>query len=130
VGDLADSRPPAACADDLAVVRSLWTIHNDHGTQLPALLPSICKRIHPRAAESDEEIGKFHNGSHFRNRTVGASSVKPNALWAAMLMTLARWASEAISRQPWEEAHSSAAATNALPTPFCRISGSTYQPST
>jgi hypothetical protein len=22
------------CADDLAVVRSLWTIHNDHGTQL------------------------------------------------------------------------------------------------
>jgi hypothetical protein len=23
-----------ACADDLAVVRSLWTIHNDHGTQL------------------------------------------------------------------------------------------------
>jgi hypothetical protein len=24
----------AACADDLAVVRSLWTIHNDHGTQL------------------------------------------------------------------------------------------------
>jgi hypothetical protein len=24
----------AACADDIAVVRSLWTIHNDHGTQL------------------------------------------------------------------------------------------------
>jgi hypothetical protein len=23
-----------ACADDLAVVRSLWTIHNDHGAQL------------------------------------------------------------------------------------------------
>ncbi|HLU50296.1 MAG TPA: DUF1501 domain-containing protein, partial [Planctomycetota bacterium] len=23
-----------ACADDLAVVRSLWTVHNDHGTQL------------------------------------------------------------------------------------------------
>src|SRR5438876_596585 len=23
-----------SCADDLAVVRSLWTIHNDHGTQL------------------------------------------------------------------------------------------------
>src|SRR4029077_19920070 len=22
------------CPDDLAVVRSLWTIHNDHGTQL------------------------------------------------------------------------------------------------
>lgn len=23
-----------SCADDLAVVRSLWTVHNDHGTQL------------------------------------------------------------------------------------------------
>lgn len=23
-----------SCADDLAIVRSLWTIHNDHGTQL------------------------------------------------------------------------------------------------
>src|SRR5207253_4267294 len=23
-----------SCADDLAVVRSLWTIHNDHGAQL------------------------------------------------------------------------------------------------
>jgi hypothetical protein len=23
-----------ACADDLAIVRSLWTLHNDHGTQL------------------------------------------------------------------------------------------------
>lgn len=23
-----------ACADDIAVVRSLWTVHNDHGTQL------------------------------------------------------------------------------------------------
>ena len=22
------------CADDIAVVRSLWTIHNDHGAQL------------------------------------------------------------------------------------------------
>lgn len=27
-------RHVGACADDLAVVRSLWTIHNDHGTQL------------------------------------------------------------------------------------------------
>src|SRR5436305_13427094 len=27
-------RPVGTWADDLAVVRSLWTIHNDHGTQL------------------------------------------------------------------------------------------------
>jgi hypothetical protein len=27
-------RHVGACADDLAVVRSLWTLHNDHGTQL------------------------------------------------------------------------------------------------
>lgn len=27
-------RHTATCADDIAVVRSLWTIHNDHGTQL------------------------------------------------------------------------------------------------
>jgi hypothetical protein len=27
-------RHVGACADDLAVVRSLWTIHNDHGAQL------------------------------------------------------------------------------------------------
>jgi hypothetical protein len=27
-------RHTGACADDLAVVRSLWTVHNDHGTQL------------------------------------------------------------------------------------------------
>lgn len=27
-------RHTGTCADDLAVVRSLWTVHNDHGTQL------------------------------------------------------------------------------------------------
>jgi hypothetical protein len=27
-------RNVGSCADDIAVVRSLWTIHNDHGTQL------------------------------------------------------------------------------------------------
>jgi hypothetical protein len=27
-------RQVGACADDLAVVRSLWTVHNDHGAQL------------------------------------------------------------------------------------------------
>jgi hypothetical protein len=27
-------RHTGECADDIAVVRSLWTLHNDHGTQL------------------------------------------------------------------------------------------------
>src|SRR6266540_1613243 len=27
-------RHVGSCADDLAVVRSLWTVHNDHGAQL------------------------------------------------------------------------------------------------
>jgi hypothetical protein len=43
-----------ACADDIAVVRSLWTIHNDHGAQL-----TFQNGRHPREGGTFPTIGAW-----------------------------------------------------------------------
>src|SRR5258707_11553739 len=45
-----------ACADDIAVVRSLWTIHNDHGAQL-----TFQNGRHPREGGTFPTLGSWGN---------------------------------------------------------------------
>jgi len=65
------------CADDLAVVRSLWTIHNDHGTQL-----TWHTGRHPREG-SFPTIGSWVNPRDssvtFRNPLLPKTVIQPAA---------------------------------------------------